>query len=196
MSLGSVKVVTGGFQSGGTWVETGNRLPDDWKPLPLGQCAAVTPFNRPFQAVGYQGDGTTCNFQNYYAAMPQLHRDGYLIAASQDVYNGFHMPDDYNLNPRSPLAGPGICDINLANFNEADSSKMCGQGCGECYLITGPAGSQIYIVNEIGKRCLNILKILEKLNFLKGDIGTVGVHEQGVNMNLGWGQGGNGNTCN
>jgi hypothetical protein len=103
---GFVKVVTGGFQSGGTWVETGNRLPDNWTPLPLGVCVAETPSLRPLQAVGYGGDGTTCNFQNYYAAMPQLHRDGYIIAASQDVYNGFHMPDDFTLTPRSPLAGP------------------------------------------------------------------------------------------
>lgn len=62
---------------------------------------------------------------------------------------------------------------------------MCGQGCGcavffpflfrqiaetdamrsECYLVTGPVGSQVYIVNEIS------------------DIEVVGITQQGVNLN-------------
>ena len=32
--------------------------------------------------------------------MPKLLKDGYLIAASTDFYQGFHFPDDYNNNPR------------------------------------------------------------------------------------------------
>lgn len=48
---------------------------------------------------------------------------------------------------------------------------MCGQGCGECYLITGPTGSQVFMVNEVA------------------DIGAIGISGQGLNFNLGNGAG-------
>lgn len=89
-----VKVVNGGFGSGGTWVESGNRLPDNWRPIPYdGTCVSQSSTGRPIQAVGYGGDGATCNFQPFIASMPAIFRQGWLIAASQDVYNGFHLPD-------------------------------------------------------------------------------------------------------
>lgn len=127
------------------------------------------------KAVGYGGDGATCSFQPYINAMPAIFKDGWLIAASQDVYNGFHLPDDWSVTPRSPLTP--VCDWDGVRFTEADFSKMCGQGCGECYQISGPAGSQTFIVNEIA------------------DIGAIGISGQGVNMNLGTGAGGNGNPA-
>ena len=95
--------------------------------------------------------------------MPEIFTNNYLMAVSQDIYNGYHLPDDYSRNPRTTL---DICDIGVGPFSEADSSKMCGQGCGECYLITGPRGSQTYMVNEIS------------------DIPVVGLAQQGINMNI------------
>lgn len=96
--------------------------------------------------------------------MPQVFRDGYLIAASTDLYNGFHLDES--------IAQFDECDYdNGARFSESNPSKMCGQGCGECYLVSGPAGAQTFIVNEIS------------------DIGAVGLSAQGVNVNLGNGEG-------
>jgi hypothetical protein len=43
---------------------------------------------------------------------------------------------------------------------------MCAQGCGECYSVTGPAGTATFIVNEVA------------------DIGAVGISAQGINVNL------------
>lgn len=142
---------------------------DNWTPLAMGQCFWESTTPAQIQAVGYGGDGTTCSFQKFETAMPQIHKDGWYIAASTDLYMGFHFPDDWNNTPRAPQWAP--CDYTSGNFNEADSSKMCGQGCGECYLITGPSGSQIFIVNEVA------------------DIGAIGLGGQGLNFNLGSGAG-------
>eukprot|EP01124_Arcella_intermedia_P000380 TRINITY_DN10193_c0_g1_i1.p1 TRINITY_DN10193_c0_g1~~TRINITY_DN10193_c0_g1_i1.p1 ORF type:complete len:604 (+),score=87.91 TRINITY_DN10193_c0_g1_i1:24-1835(+) len=173
---GSTKVVTGGIGSAGKWVESGNRLPDNWSPLPVGSCQWETSTPARIQAVGYGGDGTTCSFQAYESAMPAVHQDGYLIAASTDLYQGFHFPDDWHLTPRTPQWGPCNYDSG-ARFNESHPRLMCGQGCGECYLITGPAGSQTFIVNEVS------------------DILAVGISSQGVNFNLGNGAGRGGVTA-
>lgn len=44
------KVVQGGFGSGGTWVESGNRLEDLWKPMPYdGVCQSLTSTGRQLQ---------------------------------------------------------------------------------------------------------------------------------------------------
>ncbi len=43
---------------------------------------------------------------------------------------------------------------------------MCGQGCGECYSVTGPAGTATFIVNEVA------------------DINAIGISGQGINFNL------------
>ena len=92
--------------------------------------------------------------------MPTLFRDGYVIAASTDLYQGFHLDE--------AIPQWDECEYDSgARFSEGNSAKMCGQGCGECYLVSGPAGSQIFIVQEVA------------------DIGAVGISAQGINVNLG-----------
>jgi hypothetical protein len=70
------------------------RLPDNWTPLPYGTCTSQTTTPNFVQAVGYAPIGTTCSFQFWGASqLPVVHQQGYLIAASTDLYEGFHYPD-------------------------------------------------------------------------------------------------------
>ncbi len=157
----------GGYGNGGTWLDTGNRLPDNWMPPALGTCSATTSPNRMVQAVGYSPSGTTCSFQKYQSFMPIIHKtDQMFIAASTDLYMQFHFPDDYRNNPRAPQWGPCTYAATGGAFNESVPNKMCGGGCGVCYSITGPAGTATYIVNEVA------------------DIAAIGISGQGVNFNL------------
>lgn len=152
--------------------------------MSLGQCYWESTTPAQIQAVGYGGDGTTCSFQKFENVMPLIHKDGYYIAASTDLYQGFHFPDDWHNSPRAPQFAP--CDFTAGGtFSEADPSKMCGQGCGECYLITGPAGSQVFMVNEIAD--MYVIKVMQGTNF--EDSNTVGISCQGLNFNLGSGAG-------
>jgi hypothetical protein len=79
--------VANGWGSGGTWNDSGNRLPDNWTPFPLGQCAATTSTPALVQAVGYSPSGTTCSFQNFPSnLMPAVFQQQDLLAMSTDVY--------------------------------------------------------------------------------------------------------------
>ena len=62
-------------------------------------------------------------------------------------------------------------DRLIQSFSSSNYSKMCGQGCGECVLLTGSYGTHIYMINEIG------------------DIDAGGIEAQGVVFALGWGDG-------
>jgi hypothetical protein len=166
-TAGDVKLLNpAGFGNGGTWVESGRRLDDTWKHVDNDVCSATV------LAVGYGGDGTTCSFQAFpegYAAMPKVFKDGFLLAANTDIYMGFHYHDNWQENPRSPQWS--LCDASAGTFSEADTSKMCAQGCGQCILATGSSGSHIFIINEVG------------------DIGAGGITAQGLGFAFGNGAG-------
>ena len=155
----------GGYGNGGQWLDSGNRLPDNWTPPALGQCLSKTP-SAMVQAVGYTPEGNTCNFGNYQSSMPAIYTQNDIIAASTDLYMLFHYPDDYRNNPRAPQWAPCNYAATGGTFNETSPQKMCGGGCGVCYSVTGPAGTATFIVNEVG------------------DIGAIGISGQGVNVNL------------
>lgn len=158
------------FVSNGQYVESGRRLPDGWtaktsKTLQLGQCVAQLHRGGGMTGSivysnGYNGDGGTCSFNSWMGEQPKLMRDGYVIAMSTDLYMGFHYPDDWRNAPnRSPPWGD-LCNYlnNAARYNESNSDLMCGQGCGECYKVTGNAGTQTYMVLEINDiNCCGIL---------------------------------------
>lgn len=74
----------------------------------------------------------TCNFGPVYNEMPLEFKSGRIIAANQDYYNGFK--------------------TNL-NFKESCQPKngiSCGLRCGQCVMVTGPKGSESFIVADIG----------------------------------------------
>eukprot|EP01006_Ploeotia_vitrea_P004449 TRINITY_DN11460_c0_g1_i1.p1 TRINITY_DN11460_c0_g1~~TRINITY_DN11460_c0_g1_i1.p1 ORF type:complete len:574 (-),score=100.81 TRINITY_DN11460_c0_g1_i1:146-1867(-) len=96
------------------------------------------------ESVQSGSQGKTCNFNpngaQGLAGLPALYRQGYLLAASQDLYNGFHTADNFATT----------CDTSKAKYaNAAAGKNMCGQTCGECFLVNGDLGSAVFMVNEI-----------------------------------------------
>eukprot|EP00667_Euglena_gracilis_P001470 EG_transcript_1467 len=151
-------------------------LPAGWVAPGLGVCTAApldpSQSGPPYsgvnldpniaEGVGYGGMGNTCNFggNNPLSGMPQLYKDGYLLAVSQDLYHGRHVPQD---NADWEVA----CTPENTTYADADQGKnMCGQSCGECLLVTGPAGSAVFMVNEIA------------------DYAAVGQNGLGINLHL------------
>jgi len=41
------------------------------------------------------------------------------------------------------------CEVNLLSKEDAENGEMCGSACGECFLISGPKGASVWVVNEI-----------------------------------------------
>ena len=73
--------------------------------------------------------------------MPQLYKDWWLLAASQDLYNGRHL---------GLTTWDSECDVNRLSYTDGDTgTNMCGAACGVCFLISGPKGSGVFMVNEI-----------------------------------------------
>ena len=73
----------------------------------------------------------TCSFGPVYSEMPDEFKQGRIIAASQDFYNGFK---------------------TLPLFTDSctpQTGVSCGQSCGECVLVTGAKGSLTYIIGDI-----------------------------------------------
>tara|TARA_R110002050_G_scaffold168212_1_gene299397 strand:+ start:208 stop:510 length:303 start_codon:yes stop_codon:yes gene_type:complete len=74
--------------------------------------------------------------------MPQLYNDLWLLAASQDLYNGRKV-DQQN------AAWVADCETKGISESEAANGEMCGKYCGACALVSGPEGSAIFMINEI-----------------------------------------------
>eukprot|EP01084_Bolivina_argentea_P309434 535230_1 len=125
-------------------------LDSSWTPLPYGQCTVPTEV----EVVGSVTQGNTCNFDGAASYMPSLWTNKYLLAVSQDLYNGFHTQDNFQLD----------CDVQTQTENNTDNN--CGMICGWCFLINGPLGSAIYIANEIA------------------DINAVGQNGAGINLHI------------
>lgn len=74
----------------------------------------------------------TCNFGPVYDKMPIEFKQGRIIAANQDYYNGF---------------------VTKPNFKETCISKngvSCGFNCGQCVMVTGAKGTETFIIADIG----------------------------------------------
>jgi len=88
--------------------------------------------------------GRTCNFNpegTVLPEMPQLYKDFWLLAASQDLYNGRHL---------GLSTWATECDVNQLTYTDGNTgTNMCGAACGVCFLISGPKGSGVFMVNEI-----------------------------------------------
>ncbi|KAJ9473081.1 hypothetical protein DIPPA_33254 [Diplonema papillatum] len=103
------------------------------------------------QSVGGGSEGLTCSFNPGFVPLPELpaiYHQGYVMAASQSFYNGRWTETcdtcaDKNEHWQSACAPGSLTEARAA------AGDMCGRGCGQCVLIAGPAGSSVFMVNEI-----------------------------------------------
>ena len=63
-----------------------------------------------------------------------MHKDGYVLAASQDLYNGRHTSDSFQTE----------CEISNQGIN--DTNLQCGAACGVCFMVSGSQGYAVFIV--------------------------------------------------
>ena len=114
-------------------------LPSSWRPLPYGECTDIAPT--PSTTAAYAltgGGGDTCGFNSFpTTSMPTEFQNGYTMMIGQDVYNGFHTQDDFDV------------DCVVGDKSSTNSSNDCGQSCGVCYRVSGPNGDNTYIVQQI-----------------------------------------------
>ena len=133
-------------------------LPNDWQPLPYGECTVQGPTPSVTSAAIYESThpnisylvNDVCEFGNFDTnQLPKEYQDGYLLFAAQDVYNGFHVVTGYE-----------SINCRLYTKDETDSSADCAQACGTCYRISGPAGSSTWIVTSVSKSEFNVEHLL------------------------------------
>ena len=120
-------------------INANEELSPSWRPLPYGECTNIVPTPSTTAAVGLSGGGgNTCGFDSFPStSMPTEFQIGNTMMIGQDVYNGFHTQDDFDL------------DCVVGDKSSTNSSNDCGQACGVCFRVSGPNGDNTYIVQQI-----------------------------------------------
>eukprot|EP00727_Mastigamoeba_balamuthi_P008445 m51a1_g4222 hypothetical protein (732) ;mRNA; f:94933-97929 len=101
------------------------------------------------EGVGSGSQGVTCGFlESNISSLPPAWRNHFLLAASQDVYAGQHLRVCESCSNKNQY-WEDDCSVNKPTRAQAEAGWGCSKSCGECYVINGPQGSSLWIVNEI-----------------------------------------------